>query len=137
MQVSACDDYYNNFFYQSWQHYGMGIGNPLLPGPIYNRDGSLKFRSNRVRANHWAFSGTPSDEWAYRVLMSYALHWGTYVNPLDKICKQFSSLYEVTYSPKALAGWHFSVSAAVDHGNYLGNSGGGMITIRKEGICIK
>ena len=61
----------------------------------------------------------------------------TYVNPLDKICKQFSSLYEVTYSPKALSGWHFSVSAAVDHGDYLGNSGGGMITIRKEGICIK
>lgn len=137
MQVSACDDYYNNFFYQSWQHYGLGVGNPLLPGPIYNRDGSLKFRSNRVRANHWAFSGTPSDEWAYRVLMSYALHWGTYVNPLDKICKQFSSLYEVTYSPKALSGWHFSVSAAVDHGDYLGNSGGGMITIRKEGTCIK
>ena len=136
-QISANDDYYNNFFYQSWQHYGQGIGNPLLPGPIYNKDGSLKFRSNRVRANHWAFSGTPTEEWSYRVLMSYALHWGRYNNPLDRICKQFSSLYEVTYSPKAWGGWHFSLAAAVDHGTYLGNSGGGMLTIKKEGICIR
>lgn len=136
-QISAMDNYYNNYFYQSWQHYGMGIGNPLLPGPIYNKNGSLVFRSNRVRANHWAFAGEPTDEWKYRVLMSYALHWGTYENPLDKIKNQFSSLYEVTYSPKKLAGWNFSVSAAVDHGSYLGNSTGGMITIRKEGICIK
>lgn len=136
-QISAMDNYYNNFFYQSWQHYGLGMGNPLLPGPVYNKDGDLRFRSNRVRANHWAFSGTPSDEWGYRVLMSYALHWGTYDNPLDKICNQFSSLYEVTYSPKAWSGWHFSLSAAVDHGDYLGNSGGGMLTVRKEGIWIR
>ncbi|MCD8317426.1 MAG: capsule assembly Wzi family protein [Paraprevotella sp.] len=137
MQISARDDYYNNFFYQSWEHYGLGLGNPLLPGPLYNKDGSLMFRSNRVRANHWAFSGTPTDEWGYRVLMSYALHWGRYADPLDKICRQFSSLYEVTYSPKALSGWHFSLSAAVDHGDFLGNSTGGMITIRKEGIWIR
>ncbi len=137
VQVSARDNYYNNFFYQSWQHFGLGMGNPLLPGPIYNGDGSLLFRSNRVRANHWAFSGTPSDEWDYRVLMSYVLHWGTYSNPLDKICKQFSSLYEVTYSPKSWAGWHFTLAGAVDHGDYLGNSGGAMVTIRKEGICIR
>lgn len=136
-QISAKDNYYNNFFYQSWQHYGLGLGNPLLPGPLYNTDGSLEFRSNRVRANHWAFSGTPADEWGYRVLMSYALHWGTYDNPLDKIRKQFSSLYEVTYSPKRLDGWHFSVAGAVDHGTYIGNSGGGMITIKKEGLCIR
>ncbi len=137
VQISAKDDYYNNYFYQSWQHYGLGMGNPLLPGPIYNKDGSLKFRSNRVRANHWAFSGTPSEEWSYRVVMSYALHWGTYNDPLDRICNQFSSLYEAAYSPKKLPGWRFSLSAGVDHGDYLGNSFGGMITIRKEGICIR
>lgn len=136
-QISAMDNYYNNYYYQSWQHYGLGIGNPLLPGPLYNKNGSLHFRSNRVRAHHWAFAGEPSEEWKYRVLMSYALHWGTYENPLDKIENQFSSLYEVTYMPKKLKGWNFAVSAAVDHGSYLGNSVGGMITIRKEGICIK
>ncbi len=138
VQISANDNYYNNFFYHSWQHYGMNIGNPLLPGPAYNTNGSLLLRSNRTRANHWAFSGNPSEEWSYRVLMSYALHWGTYFNPLDKICKQFSSLYEVSYAPKVWRGWKFSLAAAVDHGDYLGKSVGGMITIRKEGVlCVK
>lgn len=134
-QISANDNYYNHYFYMSWQHYGMAMGNPLLISPIYNGNGDLTFRSSRMRAHHWAFCGEPSEEWTYRVLMSYALHWGTYMNPLDKIANQFSSLYEVTYSPKVLNGWRFSLSAAVDHGSYLvGNTAGGMITIKKEGI---
>lgn len=136
-QISAMDNYYNNYFYNSWTHYGYGLGNPLLPAPIYNQDGSLSYRSNRVRAHHWAFCGNPSAEWIYRVLMSYALHWGTYSTPLDKIQKQFNSLGEVTYSPKNFPGWHVSAAVAVDCGNYMGNSTGGMITIKKEGIWKK
>lgn len=136
-QISAMDNYYNNYYYNSWQHYGLGLGNPLLPGPIYNTDGSLQFRSNRVRAHHWAFCGEPAEGWGYRVLMSHARHWGTYTNPLDKVCRQFSSLLEVTYSPRALAGWSVSAAAAIDHGDYLGNSGGAMLTVRKEGIWKK
>ena len=34
------------------QHWGMGIGNPLLPGPIYNKNGQITFISNRVLAHH-------------------------------------------------------------------------------------
>lgn len=136
-QISAADDYYNNYFYQGWQHWGMGMGNPLLPGPIYNKDGSVQFRSNRVKANHLAFCGNPTDEWNYRVKLSYAKHWGTYTNPLDEIQKQFSSYYEIGYKPKQLKGWNFNVALGWDQGNYLGNSVGGMITIRKEGILWK
>lgn len=137
-QISAKDNYYNNYFYQSWQHYGLNVGCPLLPGPLYNEESrSMLLRSNRMRANHWGFEGDPSDKWHYRVLMSYALHWGTYDVPLDKVRNQFSSLYEATYSPRKLAGWSFSLAAAVDHGDYIGNSAGGMLTIRKEGVLWK
>lgn len=96
-QISAMDNYYNNYYYHSWAHYGMGMGNPLLPGPIYNRDGNLLYRSNRARSPSLAIAGAPSEEWNYRMLMSFARHWGTYERPLDKIHKQFSSLLEVTY----------------------------------------
>ena len=136
-QISAKDNYYNNFYYQSWQHYGYVMGNPLLYSPIYNSNGSLTLRSNRLRSNHWAFSGNPSAEWSYRVLMSYTLHWGCYTNPLDEVTKQFSSLYEVSYSPRWCNGWTFTAAAGVDHGRFLGNNVGGMLTIRKEGICIR
>lgn len=135
-QISAGDNYYNNYCYQAWQHWGQGMGNPLLPGPIYNKDGKITFKSNRVRANHLGIEGNPSDEWNYRILVSFARHWGTYSIPLDKQRKQFSSLYEVTYSPQWAKGWSTSVSMGLDRGNYLGNSTGGMFSIKKTGSIL-
>ena len=135
-QISAGDNYYNNYCYQAWQHWGQGMGNPLLPGPIYNKDGKITFKSNRVRANHLGIEGNPSDEWNYRILVSFARHWGTYSTPLDKQRKQFSSLYEVTYSPQWAKGWSTSVSMGLDRGNYLGNSTGGMLSIKKTGSIL-
>lgn len=132
-QVSAADNYYNNYCYQAWQHWGQGMGNPLLPSPIYNDDGQLTFKSNRVCSWHIGVDGAPSDEWKWRVLTSFARHWGTYAVPLDKLCRQFSSLYEVTYSPQWAMGLSFTVGLGLDRGNYLGNSTGGMLTISKTG----
>lgn len=136
-QISAKDNYYNNYYYQSWQHWGMGIGNPLLPSPLYNEDGSLTIPSNRVRSHHIGISGNPSQEISYRVLMSYARHWGTYEVPLDEVTRQFNSLYEISYSPRKLRGWTISAALGLDHGNLLGNNTGGMLTIKKEGIILK
>lgn len=135
-QVSGSDDYYNNYLYQSWQHWGQGMGNPFLYGPIYNADGTLEFKSNRVRANHLGLCGDPGREWNWRILVSFVRHWGTYVTPLDKQRKQFSSLYEVTYLPGWAKGWGASVGLGFDRGNYLGNSTGGLLTIKKTGILF-
>ena len=135
-QISSNDNYYNHYIYGGWQYMGMGMGNPLLPGPLYNESHSISFRSNRVRAQHVGLSGNPSDEWSYRMLISFARHWGTYNNPLDKQRKQFSSLYEATYSPNWASGWSASVALGLDRGNYLGNSAGGMLTIKKTGIIF-
>lgn len=136
-QISARDDYYNNYYYQGWQHWGMGLGNPLLPGPLYNADKSLKFKSNRLRSHHVGISGNPTEQMSYRMLLSYSRHWGTYSMPLDEIANQFSSLYEVTYSPKKLPGWSLSASLGIDCGSYLGDNVGGMLVIRKVGILLK
>ena len=135
-QVSAADNYYNNYLYQAWQHWGQGMGNPLLPAPLYNSDGSIRFKSNRVRAHHLGIGGQPTDEWSYRMLVSFARHWGTYAQPLDRQRKQFSSLYEATYAPRYIAGWSLTLGLGIDRGNYLGNSAGGMLTIRKTGIIF-
>ena len=132
-QVSARDNYYNNYCYQAWQHWGQGMGNPLLPGPIYNKDGKITFKSNRVRSHHLGYEGEPSPEWNYRVLISFVRHWGTYATPLDKQRKQFSSLYEITYLPAWANGWSATLGMGLDRGNYLGNSTGGILTIRKTG----
>lgn len=135
-QVSAKDNYYNNGEATSWQHWGFGIGNPLLPGPIYNNDGSLTFKSNRVRSQHLGIKGSPTSEWKYRMLLTFTRHWGTYDTPLDKLKKQFSSLYEITYIPHWTNGWSGSIALGIDRGNYLGNSTGGMLIIRKSGHIL-
>lgn len=134
LQVSGNDNYYNHSIYNAWQHYGLGMGNPLIPGPLYNEDGSLTFRSNRIKGQHWGISGTPNDTWCWRLLLTHVHYWGTYINPLDKVRKQFYSLAEITYTPHWTSGWSFSLAGAMDRGNYLGNSTGGMITLRKAGI---
>ena len=130
---SGGDNYYNHYIYQAWQYYGMGLGNPLLPGPLYNTDGQLTFKSNRVHSNHLGISGNPTKEWNWRLLASFVRHWGTYNVPLDKQRKQFSGLAEVTYLPRWAKGWSVSTSFGFDRGNYLGNQTGGMITLRKIG----
>lgn len=136
-QVSGSDSYYNHYIYQAWQHFGQGIGNPLLPGPNYNKDANITFKSNRLRGQHIGISGNPTSEWKWRFILSYIRYWGTYGVPLDKIRKQFYSMAEIQYHPQYAKGWSISLGIGLDRGNYLGNSTGSMITIRKIGGISK
>ena len=129
-QISGSDDYYNHGVYSGWQHWGMAIGNPLFVSPIYNENGSLYFRSNRMIAHHIGFTGNPTDEWKYRILFSHARHWGTYSNPLPDVKYNMNGLAEVTYLPAQLKHWSFALSFAADKSDYIGNSVGGMLTVR-------
>lgn len=133
LQMSGRDNYYNNGEYLGWQNYGASLGHPFLLGPQYNQDGSNEIKGSRVKAQHIGISGSPNQEWNWRILLSYSRNWGTYVNPFDKVTKQFSSLFEATYTPAKLKGWSFTACLAIDRGNYPGNSTGGMITISKSG----
>ena len=134
-QISANDDYYNHYIYGAWQYMGMGMGNPLIPGPLYNDEKGINFRSNRMKGQHLGIEGMPTEEWRYRVLLSLNRHWGTYKNPLESVKRQFSSMVEVQYFPKNLLGWNACLSVGFDRGNYTGNTTGIMISIKKTG-CI-
>lgn len=136
-QISATDNYYNHSIYTGWQHWGMGIGNPLLISPIYNKDGSIAFKGNRVKAHHFGISGHPSQEIDYRVLVSYSRNWGTYSDPFEEIEKNVSTLFELSYTPRWLDNWTLTGSLAFDRGDLIGNNSGGMITIRKTGVFAR
>lgn len=133
LQMSGWDNYYTNMEYLGWQNYGSSLGHPFLMGPQYNTDGINEVKGCRVKAQHVGISGTPSDEWKWRMLVSYSRNWGSYKKPFDKATKQFSSLVEATYSPNRLKGWSVTAAIAIDRGNYPGNSTGGMITLSKTG----
>jgi len=136
VHMAGNDNYYNNGFYISWSHWGMSIGNPLFMSPIYNKDHSLNFRSNRMTARHLGISGNPTNELSYRILFSYTRNWGVYGTPYkgdsgnDIVKTDTSTLFELTFSPHKLSGWSFVASAATDRGDMLGNNTGVMLTVR-------
>lgn len=133
-QISARDNYYNHGFYGAWQHWGMALGNPLFTSPIYNKNGELDFRSNRIIAHHLGISGAPFKGLKYRVLISRSDNWGTYSKPFREVVKNTSGLLEVTYAPCRLPGWSFTVAGGTDRGGMLGDNTGGMVVIRKTGL---
>lgn len=133
-QISGRDNYYNHGIYTGWQHWGMGIGNPLIISPIYNSDGTIMFKNNRLISHHIGFMGNPFNELEYRVLMSYTRSWGTYNQPLDDVMRNVNGLFEVTYSPKKLPGTSGTLSFGIDEGGLLGKSTGVMLTLKKIGM---
>ncbi len=134
VQISGRDDYYNHYIYNGWEHWGMGIGNPLLISPIYNSDHHLYFYHTRVRAHHLGLTGDPTPQVSWRMLATYNQSWGTYDEPLKKVESDFSLLAEVKWHPRRLKGWEGSISFAFDAGSLLGHSYGAMLTISKTGF---
>ncbi|MDE6335677.1 MAG: capsule assembly Wzi family protein [Muribaculaceae bacterium] len=133
-QVSGRDDYYNHSFYPGWQHWGLGIGNPLMISPIYNADNTIRFSSTRIIGHHFGVAGQPSNEIDYRILFSHTKNWGTYDHPLPKVMTNINGLFELNWHLKKLKGWYWGIGFAFDGGNLLGNNFGFGITIGKTGL---
>lgn len=132
-QISGRDNYYNHSVYSGWQHWGMGIGNPLFISPIYNADNEILFNYTRIIGHHLGIAGNPTNELDYRLILSYTDNWGTYFKPLPNIMSNFNALVEVNWFPKKLKGWYAGVGFAIDRGDLLGNSFGCGITVGKVG----
>lgn len=133
-QVSGRDNYYNHSMYTGWQHWGMGIGNPLMISPVYNADHLLMFYTTRIIGHHFAFAGNPSEEIDYRLLLSYTKNWGTYSHPLPEVLDNVNGLLEVKWHPKRLKGWYAGIGLAFDAGDMLGKSFGIGLSIGKSGL---
>lgn len=125
------DNYYNHGLYTGWQHWGIGMGNPLFRSPIYNKRHAIIFENNRLQAWHIGVDGNPSDEWSWRLLASFTRNWGTYTYPYPDIKSQIHYLAEATFSPKRLSGWQGTIAIGYDRGKEFGNSTGIQMTIRK------
>lgn len=132
-QVSGRDNYYNNWLYNAWQHWGMGLGNPLLLSPGYNANGEITFFHNRVKAHHFGFSGHPCSEVDYRILLSYTRSWGSYNMPTPNVQRMVNAMVEVGYHPRRFQGWGARLSFGADGGSLMGRNYGAMLSITKKG----
>lgn len=133
--AAGADNYYNNYLYPGWQHWGLGIGNPLSRAPLYNNPHRLEFLSNRISAQHFGVSGSPHPTLDWRALFTHIASWGSYEFPFAKVEHQYSALAELTWYPEGkLAGWSGSVSLAYDGGGVLGHNYGVGLSITKTGF---
>ncbi len=133
-QVSGRDNYYSHSVYTGWQHWGMGIGNPLMLSPIYNRNHHISFLDTRIIGHHLGIAGNPLKSLSYRLLLSYSRNWGTYNMPYPEVLDNFNGLLEVNWRPERLKGWHVSAAIAGDAGKLLGKSFGARVSIGKTGF---
>lgn len=117
-KVTGVDEYYNHDFYDGYAYYGMTPGNALIPSPIYNKDGYLAYRDNRIKAWHLGVNGEITDRLSYLVKGSYREGWGTYYTPLQPKHHSFDAMFQGTYQ---LGPWQFSAAYAFDKGNIYGD----------------
>ena len=105
-------------FYDSYSHYGMTPGNPLIISPIYNKDGYTSYRDNRIKAWQLGVKGEITDRLSYVVKGTYREGWGTYNVPLATKHHSFDAMLQANY---ALGHWQFSGAYAFDKGNIYGD----------------
>lgn len=134
-QMDGMDNYYNHSVYPGWHYHGMGIGNPLVLSPLYNKNGDLTFSGNRLKAHHVGVNGALGTKipLMYKIIYTYSENWGTYFIPFDEKKYTTSLSADIIYSPQK-SNWLFSLSLAYDKSNYIGNNMGVMLSLVRMDI---
>lgn len=135
--IGGIDDYYNHYIYSGWQHWGQVVGNPLYLSPIYNDDGTIEVKNNRMVSVHLGLSGSPMRNLRYRFLATYQKGYGRYRDPYTDPEYDVSLMLEAKYAfpeSHALHGWGITAALGMDTGELRGNNYGCQITVAKNGI---
>ena len=109
------------------------MGTPFITSPLYNEDGSIATKNNRVMVHHVGIRGDLYG-FRYRVLVSYAQNYGTNVTKRDRLSENTALLLEVKKHVPQAWGLDFGLKLAGDFGTQWGNQFGAQITISKQGI---
>ncbi|MBQ3629721.1 MAG: hypothetical protein II949_00615 [Prevotella sp.] len=133
--ISGMDNFYNHDMFTGWQHWGQVMGNPLYRSPLYNDNGYIMVKDNRMWAWHVGLSGDPVSNLHYRLLCSWQRGWGTYQIPFMDPQRNVSMLAEVNYrfaDDSRLKGWSLRGALGYDHGGLLGDNVGLQVTVGKR-----
>ena len=133
-QATGGDEYYNNAFYNPYSHYGMSIGSPFLPSPLYNTDGYPQYIDNLVRGFHVGITGNIIPSLEYRLLGGYRKAWGDGRIPRAQAVENTSAMLEAKYSLPSVEGLSFKAQVAFDNGSIYGDNFGASVTVSYKGL---
>ena len=131
--AQGADDYYNNYMYNGWTNYGMSIGSPFITSTIYNTDGYMRYRDNRIRGFHLGVNGKVNEHLDYRVLLSHRTSWGTPFIPALEKRHDTSMMVEADYTFPHHPNLHLKGQIAFDAGNLIGNNVGALVSLTYKG----
>lgn len=126
-QATGADNYYNNFFFNGYSHYGMSIGSPFLRSLLYNTNGILRYLCNRTRGFHIGVSGAVTPAIDYRLLFSHRKSWGSAFTPLIEPVDDTSMLVECNY--RLNTELDIKAQLAFDAGKMYGDSFGALVSV--------
>lgn len=136
--VSGCDNYYNNGYYNSYAYFGLSMGTPVLPAPIYNLDGYPAYLCNRLNGMHLGVMGDLSPTVGYRLLAGYQRGLGRYQMPYYRPRTDFSMMLEAKWDASALLqGLKAKAQLAFDAGKLRGNNFGMLFSVSYTGFIGK
>lgn len=130
--ATGADAYYNNFQYNSYANYGMSIGTPFLPAPIYNTDGYPAYIDSRVRGLHIGVTGNVGNV-DYRLLGGYRKGWGDGKAPTVASRHDTSMMLEGTYTIPSMPAMRVKAQVGFDSGNMFGDNFGACVTVAYRG----
>ena len=129
----GADGYFGGAYPTGWSYYSRTIGTPFITSPLYNENGALSTRNNRIRLYHFGMEGIIKG-FEYRALASFSRNYGVIGSQIDIPGKSF--MLEINKHVSWLSGFDLSCAAGGDVGNQYGNSLGIMVSIRKQGILF-
>lgn len=133
-KATGRDDYYNNNFYNSYANYGMGIGTPFLPAPIYNQDGYLGYLYSSLRGFHIGACGSINSLVDWRLLGGYRKSWGSTRIPLTHTVDCTSMMAEATWRVPSVKGLQVTGQVAFDAGSMLDDHFGALLSVSYSGV---
>ncbi len=133
-EATGADSYYNNYFYNGYNYYGMSIGTPFIPSTLYNSDGYMRVVDTRLRGVHVGMSGQVASNIGYRLLYSYRKGYGDVYIPRRRPVENTSAMLEVTYNLSKLPGLQIKAQVAIDRGGIYGNNFGTMLSVSYNGL---
>ena len=132
-EATGADDYYNNYYYNSYANFGMIAGSPMVMSPVYNTDGFPAVVTNRMRAIHLGLESAPLSCLSVRVLASWRKAWGNGYVPLIKPRHSFSAMLETMFAPGAIKGLSVNLRLGMDRGTLPSNAAGAELGITYSG----
>ncbi|GAB3024443.1 capsule assembly Wzi family protein [Spirosoma pulveris] len=142
---NGADDYFNNYQYlDGWTHRQRVVGTPFLTRwqdarvdlrdlkGGYERRGLMMISNNRVQVGHLGILGEWPSGVQLRALLSFSRNLGRPISSDPRTpLTQFSGMAQLMLPVSWLGGTQLNLAVALDQGQWLTNSLGGWLSLRK------